>query len=86
MGLTGGSMVKNPPAKGDVGLIPRLGRSVGDGNGNPLQYSCWKIPWTEKPGGLQFMGQKRELDMTQQLNNNNIEPNKKNNRQSIKIY
>ena len=26
-----------------------------EGNGNPLQYS-WKIPWTEKPGGLQSVG------------------------------
>ena len=25
---------------GDLGLIPGLGRSPGDGNGNPLQYSC----------------------------------------------
>ena len=35
---------KNPPAKSgdirDVGLIPGLGRSPGEGNGNPLQYSC----------------------------------------------
>ena len=29
---------------GDVGLIPRLGRSPGRGNGNPLQYSCLKKP------------------------------------------
>ena len=27
---------------GDAGSIPRLGRSPGDGNGNPLQYSCLK--------------------------------------------
>ena len=34
-------MVKNPPANaGDVGSIPGLGRSPGEGNGNPLQYSC----------------------------------------------
>ena len=33
-------MVKNPPAKaGDTG-IPGLGRSPGEGNDNPLQYSC----------------------------------------------
>ena len=33
-------MVKNPPAKaGDVGLIPDPGRSLGEGNGNLLQYS-----------------------------------------------
>ena len=28
----------------------------GEGNGNPLQYSCLEIPWTEEPGGLQSMG------------------------------
>ena len=28
----------------------------GKGNGTPLQYSCWKIPWMEEPGGLQSMG------------------------------
>ena len=37
-------MVKNPPAnagdKRDSGLIPELGRSPGEGDGNPLQYSC----------------------------------------------
>ena len=33
-------MGKNPPANaGDVGSIPGLGRSSGEGNGNPLQYS-----------------------------------------------
>ena len=41
MGFPGGSMVKNPPASsGDVVLIPGSGRSPGEGNGNPLQYSC----------------------------------------------
>ena len=35
------SVVKNLPANaGDMGLIPGLGRSLGEGNGNPLQYSC----------------------------------------------
>ena len=29
---------------GDLGLIPGLGRSPGEGNGNPLQYSCLKNP------------------------------------------
>ena len=33
--------VKNPPANAeDLFLIPRSGRSSGEGNGNPLQYSC----------------------------------------------
>ena len=38
--------------------IPRSGGSPGEGNGNPLQYSCLEnsIPWTEEPGGLQSMG------------------------------
>ena len=44
MGFTGGSVVKNPPTnardRGDVGSIPGLGRSPGEGKGNPLQYSC----------------------------------------------
>ena len=41
MGFLGGSVVKNPPANaGDTGLIPGLGRSPGEGNGYPLQYSC----------------------------------------------
>ena len=53
-------MGKNPPANEgdarDVGLIPGFGRSPRGGNGNPLQYLAWKIPWTEEPGGLQFIG------------------------------
>ena len=37
--------VKNPPANaGDLGLIPGLGRSPGEGNGNPLQDSCLGNP------------------------------------------
>ena len=56
----GGAVVKKLPANtgdaGDTGSIPGLGRSPGGGNGNPLQYSCLEIPWTEEPGGLQCMG------------------------------
>ena len=60
MGFSGGSEGKVSACKaGDLGLIPRLGRSPGEGNGNPLQYSCLKIPWTEKPGRLQSMGLQR---------------------------
>ena len=32
-----------------LGLIPGSWISPGEGNGNPLQYFCWRIPWTEKP-------------------------------------
>ena len=42
---------------------PRSGRSPGEGNGNPLQYSCLEIPWTEKLGGVQSMGS-QELNTT----------------------
>ena len=56
-------MVKNPPANvgdiRDMGSIPESGRSPGGGNGNPLQYSCWRIPWIEEPGGLQSIGSQR---------------------------
>ena len=34
-------MVKNLPAVWERGWIPESGRSPGEGNGNPLQYSCW---------------------------------------------
>ena len=41
MGFPGGSTVKNPPANTrDTGSVPGLGGSPGEGNDNPLQYSC----------------------------------------------
>ena len=44
-GFPGGSVVVNMPADtGDVGLNPGSGRSPGEGNGNPLQYSCLGNP------------------------------------------
>ena len=56
-------MVKTLPANagdtGNVGSIPGLGISSREGNGNPLQYYCWKIPRTEEPGRLQSMGFQR---------------------------
>ena len=56
----GGPVVKNLPADagdaGDVSSIPGSRRSPGVGNGNPLQNSCLKIPWTEEPGGLESIG------------------------------
>ena len=39
--------------------IPGSGRSSGVGNGNPVLYLTWKIPWSEEPGGLQSMGSQR---------------------------
>ena len=52
---------------GELGLIPGSGRSPGEGNGNPLQYSCLENPMEGRslvgysPWGLE------ELDMTERL-------------------
>ena len=51
-GSAGKESALNTEDAGDLGSIPGLGRSPGGGNGNPLQYSCLEIPWTEEPGGL----------------------------------
>ena len=45
LGFPGGSEVKAPACNaGDLGSIPGLGRSPGEGNGNSLQYSCLENP------------------------------------------
>ena len=63
LGFDSGTAIKNPPAHAgdarDAGLVPGSGRFPGEGNGNPLQYSSWKIPWKEEPGRLQTMGSLR---------------------------
>ena len=65
-------MVKNPPAKaGDTGLIPGSGRFPGEGNGNPLQYSCLGNLMDRGAWGATVLGVTKELDMTWQPNNNN---------------
>ena len=57
-------VVKNPPANAgeisDVGSIPGSGRSPGGGHGTPSGILAWGVPWTEKPGRLQFMGSQRD--------------------------
>ena len=51
---------KNLPASArDSGLIPESGRSPGEGNGTHPSILAWDVPWTEEPGGLQFMGPQR---------------------------
>ena len=53
-------MVKNLSAMKDtLGLIPGLGRSPGEENGSPLQYSCLENSMDRGPGGLQSMGSQR---------------------------
>ena len=60
LGFLGGSVVKNPPASagdaGDLGSIPGSGRSPGEGNGNPLQYSCLGNPMDRAAWGATVHG------------------------------
>ena len=44
---------------GDLGCIPGLGKSPGEGNGKPLQYSCPRNPMNRGAGRLQPMGSQR---------------------------
>ena len=44
---------------GDPGSMSELERFPGEGKGNPLQFSCLRVLWTEEPGGLQDMGLQR---------------------------
>ena len=60
-------MVKTPFASaGELSWIPGSERSSGEGNGNPLQYSCLGNPMTEEPDGYSPWGCK-ELGMTEWL-------------------
>ena len=52
-------MVKNLPQCGRPRFDPWIGKIPGEGNGNPLQCSAWRIPRTEEPGGLQSMESQR---------------------------
>ena len=64
MGFPGGS-VKNPPANaGDVGSIPGAGRSPGEGNVNPLQYSCLENPMDRGAWQAIVHGVTQESDRT----------------------
>ena len=68
-GFPGGSMVKYLPASaGDVGLIPGLGRSPGEGNGNPLQYSCLGNPMDREAWQATVLG---VAESRTRLSNNN---------------
>ena len=67
----GGGDIKNPPASAgdrrESGPIPGSGRSPGEGNGNPLQYSCPEnFHGLRSPVGYSPWGRK-ESDMTERL-------------------
>ena len=64
MGFPGRSVVKNLPASaGDVGSISGSGRSLEEGIGNPLQYTCLENPMDREAWRLQLQGHK-ESDVT----------------------
>ena len=85
-------LVKNPPANArdprDAGSIPGLGRSPGEGNGNPLQYSCLENPmdrgawWAAVHGVTKSQTQLKQLrnmktevhsgEKTESQNNSNV--------------
>ena len=65
MGISGGSVVKNPPVNaGDMGSIPGLGRSTGEGNDNRLQCSCLENTMDREAWQTTVHGVTKELDTT----------------------
>ena len=68
MGFSGGSVGKESACNvGDLGSIPGLGRSPGEGHGNPLQYSCLENPHGQRNlAGYSPWGHK-ELDTAERL-------------------
>ena len=69
MGFPGWPVVKNPPAnaedKRNSSSIPGLGKSPGEGNGSPLQYSCPGNPMDRGPWRATVRGGLEESDMTE---------------------
>ena len=72
-------MVKNLPANAgdlrDAGLIPETGRSLGEGYGDPLRYSCLENSmaggaWQATAHGSQRIKKKKKKDTTRQLYTN----------------
>ena len=63
MGFPGGSVVKNPPTNArEANSIPGSERSLGEGNGSPLQYSCLENPMDR---GVYSPCGHKESDMTE---------------------
>ena len=58
---------------GDPGLIPGLGRSPGEGNGNPLQYSCLENPYGQRSLADYSSWGRKELNRTETLSLSDIE-------------
>ena len=52
---SGSDSKKSACKAGNLGSVPGSGRSIREGNGNPLQDSCLENPMDKEPGGLQSM-------------------------------
>ena len=80
-------MIKNLPTNagdiGDAGLIPGSGRSLAEGNGNPLQYFCLGNPMDRGAWQVTVHGVAKESDRTERLNNKEINKYVGKRRQSI---
>ena len=69
-------MVKNPPADArDVGSIPGLGGSPGEGHGNPLQCSCLEIPRDGGAWWAAVYGVAQSRTRLKRLSSNSSSPN-----------
>ena len=68
LGFSGGAVVKNLPANAgdtrDMGSIPGSGRSPGEGNGSPLQYSCLGNPIERRAWLATVYAATKESDIT----------------------
>jgi len=65
MGFSGGSDGKESACNaGDLDSIPESGSLLEEGMETHSSILAWRIPWTEKPGGLNPQGRK-ESDMTE---------------------
>ena len=64
-------VVKNPPASAEdvreEGSVPGSGRFPAGGHDKPLHILAWRIPWMEKPGGLQSIGLQKEGSMSRDM-------------------
>ena len=70
-GFPGGSEGKASACNvGGLGSIPGSGRYTGEGNGNPLQYSCLENPMDREVWGAMIHGVTKGLNTTEWLNNN----------------
>ena len=62
LGFPGGSVVKNPPAVQEMQVQSLGGEDCGEGNGNPLQYSCLRNPRDRGAWWATVYGVAKELD------------------------